>query len=181
MSIHRAIVVLILGLMFAACKREQRIFRAEPPVIEAGKASYQVSGGEGDRGQINNWYEENAYSISVGQQLFQSFNCVGCHAHGGGGMGPALMDDKWIYGSEPAQIYASIMYGRPNGMPAFAGKIRESQAWELAAYVRSLSGLTNSGAESGRADHMKGPTPPNSVPVTTPHKASLPASAERPK
>jgi cytochrome c oxidase cbb3-type subunit 3 len=32
-------------------------------------------------------FEENAYMVSEGKRLFSAFNCVGCHAHGGGGMG----------------------------------------------------------------------------------------------
>ena len=64
-------------------------------------------------------FQDNAYGISEGKRLFESFNCVGCHSHGGGGMGPALMDDRWIYGSRPENIYATILEGRPNGMPSF--------------------------------------------------------------
>ena len=37
-------------------------------------------------------------------------------------MGPPLMDDKWIYGYEPEQVFATIVEGRPNGMPAFGGE-----------------------------------------------------------
>src|SRR4051794_8116437 len=76
---------------------------------------------------VINKYEENAYALSQGQQFYNKFNCVGCHSHGGGGMGPALMDDEWIYGSNPEQIFATIVQGRPNGMPAFGGKIPEFQ------------------------------------------------------
>ena len=42
-----------------------------------------------------------------GQLLFEQMNCSGCHANGGGGMGPPLMDDEWIYGSQPNQIFAT--------------------------------------------------------------------------
>jgi cytochrome c oxidase cbb3-type subunit 3 len=69
-------------------------------------------------------------------------------------MGPPLMDDKWIYGSSPENIYTTIVQGRPNGMPSFAGKIPTSQVWEIVSYVRSLSGLTPSAARSSRSEHM---------------------------
>src|SRR5205085_7789429 len=82
-------------------------------------------------------YEANAYAISQGQRLFSAFNCVGCHAHGGGGIGPALMDDVWIHGSDPEIIFGGIVDGWPNGMPAFRGKIPDYQVWQLVAYVRS--------------------------------------------
>ncbi|HKP92880.1 MAG TPA: cytochrome c [Chthoniobacterales bacterium] len=128
-----------------------------------------------------NSYDENAYAVSEGQRLFTAFNCVGCHAHGGGGMGPALMDEKWVYGSTPQQIFATIMEGRPNGMPAFRGKIVDAQVWQLVAYVRSMAALGTSGAAPARDDHLKGATPPNSMPAQTPHDSSLPKSAEMPR
>jgi cytochrome c553 len=118
--------------------------------------------------RVTNWYEQNAYVLSRGQQLFEAMNCVGCHAHGGGGIGPALSDATWIYGSDPAEIYGSIMYGRPNGMPAFHGRLREEEAWELAAYVRSIAGLTPKSAAPGRSDEINGPQPPSSLPRQTP-------------
>ena len=100
-------------------------------------------------------YEENAFHLSQGKQLFTWFNCVGCHAHGGGGIGPPLMDEKWIYGSRIENIYASIVEGRPNGMPSFRNKIPEQQVWQISAYVRSLSGLAPKPASPGREDHMQ--------------------------
>src|SRR5215203_5341643 len=81
-------------------------------------------------------------------------NCVGCHAHGGGGMGPPLIDSRWIYGSEPENIFATIMQGRPNGMPAFRGRIPQQQVWQIVAYVRSIGGLTPADARSQRDDDL---------------------------
>jgi cytochrome c oxidase cbb3-type subunit 3 len=86
-------------------------------------------------------YINSRHAINEGKRLYSWFNCVGCHANGGGGMGPPLIDATWIYGSTPANIYSSIMEGRPNGMPAFYGKIPEQEAWKIVAYVRSLGGL----------------------------------------
>jgi hypothetical protein len=56
-------------------------------------------------------------------QTGEQFNCIGCHGNGGGDIGPALMDDVWFYGSSPEQIYASLVQGRPNGMPAYGRKL----------------------------------------------------------
>lgn len=92
--------------------------------------------------------------ISEGKRLYHWFNCVACHAEGGGGIGPALMDSKWIYGSEPRQIYATILEGRPNGMPSFRGKIPDAQVWQLVAYVRSMSGQVPSASRSSRNDDI---------------------------
>lgn len=105
-------------------------------------------------------YAGNAYHLSQGQRLFAWMNCSGCHSHGGGGMGPPLRDDEWRYGGSMPQIVATILDGRPNGMPAFRGKITEDQAWQLATYVRSLSARTRQDALAGRADEMSNVEPP---------------------
>ena len=59
---------------------------------------------------------------------------------GGGGIGPALMDDKWIYGSRPTQIYATISRAVRTACRRSAASIPTQQIWQLVAYVRSLSG-----------------------------------------
>ena len=79
-------------------------------------------------------------AVNRGQNDFNQFNCVGCHApNGAGGMGPALSNHKFIYGSEPAQIYLSILQGRPNGMPAWNNTLPETVIWDLVAYIKSIS------------------------------------------
>src|SRR3954451_7903935 len=99
-------------------------------------------------------YEGNPQHIAEGERLFNWYNCSGCHFHGGGGMGPPLMDNKWRYGGKMEDIVASILYGRPNGMPDWRNKITQQQAWELAAYVHSLSGAVRKDAVSARSDAM---------------------------
>jgi cytochrome c oxidase cbb3-type subunit III len=84
-------------------------------------------------------YYDNPQAVVEGKRLFSQYNCSGCHSNGGGGMGPALMDGQWIYGARLEQIHQTLVEGRPNGMPAWGGKIPDEQLWELAAYVRSMS------------------------------------------
>ena len=114
-----------------SCKREERGFRVVPPAAEKiqskSLSDLHPAGGFAPP-PAKNEYEENAYATAEGQRLFTAYNCVGCHAHGGGGMGPALMDEKWLYGHEPEDIYSTIMQGRPNGMPSFRGRIPNDTA-----------------------------------------------------
>ena len=145
------VVTLILG-----CKREQRVF-------DPGSSGTQVAngvslnavhaGGSLQPSQIKG-VEDNAYAVSEGKRLYNAYNCVGCHAQGGGAIGPALMDSEWIYGSHPDQIYSTIVQGRPNGMPSFGGKLSDYQVWELVAYVRSMSGQLPSDVAPSRSDTM---------------------------
>lgn len=75
-----------------------------------------------------------------GMRYFIAFNCVGCHAaNGGGGIGPALSNRFFKYGGEPADIFLSIVQGRPLGMPAWGGILPDSVIWDLVAYVRQIS------------------------------------------
>jgi cytochrome c oxidase cbb3-type subunit 3 len=84
-------------------------------------------------------YYNNADAVNTGKHLFAQYNCSGCHSNGGGGMGPDLMDDVWIYGSRLEQIHQTLVDGRPNGMPSWGNKVPDQQLWQLAAYVRSMS------------------------------------------
>jgi cytochrome c oxidase cbb3-type subunit 3 len=147
---------LALVTSMTSCRREERRFRESPP--SATPTTVRVSalqpGTPQDTTHARNPYENNAYAQSEGQRLFGWYNCAGCHANGGGGMGPALMDDEWIYGSSPENVYATIIQGRPNGMPSFAGKIPTPQVWQLVTYVRSLSAQNGTGSRSSRTDHM---------------------------
>jgi cytochrome c oxidase cbb3-type subunit 3 len=90
--------------------------------------------------KINNPLAQDPQATTRGMQDFNQFNCVGCHAgNGGGGMGPALSEGQFIYGSTPANLFLSIYQGRPNGMPAWAELLPESTIWELVAYVQSIA------------------------------------------
>ncbi|MBV8686951.1 MAG: cytochrome c [Alphaproteobacteria bacterium] len=144
-------IALAFLLALAGCDREQRDMNGQP------KAETAAFVPRGDPRSAE--YENNAFHIAQGQKWFGWFNCSGCHFHGGGGMGPPLMDDQWRYGGRMEDIVASILYGRPNGMPDWRNKITEQQAWELAAYVKSLSAHPRQDALSARADEMSNTEP----------------------
>jgi cytochrome c oxidase cbb3-type subunit 3 len=167
---------LIVALLLGACAREQR--EAEPVAAGAARPAVPIlsaiSPGQSlEPSAALNPYQGNALGLSDGKRLFNWYNCVGCHAHGGGGMGPPLMDERWIYGSSPENIYSTILEGRPNGMPSFRAKIPDFQVWQLVAYVRSLSGLAPKDAAPGRDDAMSVRRPENIT--TTRHPIAEPA------
>jgi cytochrome c oxidase cbb3-type subunit 3 len=79
-------------------------------------------------------------AVQRGMKDFDTFNCSGCHAaNAGGGMGPSLSNDIWIYRSSPANIYLSIVQGRSAGMPAFGAMLPDRTVWELVAYIQSIT------------------------------------------
>jgi cytochrome c oxidase cbb3-type subunit 3 len=108
-------------------------------------------------------YYNNVEAVNTGKRLFSQYNCSGCHSNGGGGMGPDLMDGSWIYGSRLTQIHQTLVDGRPNGMPAWGGKIPDPQLWQLAAYVRSMSLPQTLAAETGNT--------PSQLPASVPPEA----------
>ena len=139
------------------CKREERRFRETPPAAAANNVvtmSELQPGAAVVQAEFRSPYDDNAYAVSEGKRLFDQMNCSGCHSHGGGGIGPPLMDDEWIYGSDPQNIFATITEGRPNGMPAYRGRLPNYQIWQLVAYVRALGGLQGKAIRTTRDDHM---------------------------
>jgi cytochrome c oxidase cbb3-type subunit III len=160
---RNSLVPLLLVAALCSCDREERQSRGKPVSETVPTASpdtvfvsTQTLPPLDARAKS---YERNASAIAEGQRLYNWMNCAGCHFHGGGGMGVALMDDKWRYGGRIDQIVATIAEGRPNGMPAWRGKLTEQQMWQIAAYVRSLSGQVPKDAVGARADETSN-TPP---------------------
>ncbi len=157
------------ALMLGACQREQRQSRGKPlgETVPAGESPDTIFPGGSNPPAPDPreaQYANNANAVAQGQMLYTQMNCVGCHSHGGGGMGPPLMDDEWRYGGSLGQIASTIAEGRPNGMPAWRGKLTDAQIWNLAAYVKSLSGTTPKDVVSSRPDAMSGPTPQSLAP-----------------
>jgi cytochrome c oxidase cbb3-type subunit 3 len=142
---------LALALALSGCYREKR--PTAPPPGTSGVA--QPTSTAQPAPIVVSHYTDNAYAVSQGKTWYRAFNCNGCHAAGGGNMGPPLMDARWRYGADPASIYASIAYGRPNGMPAFGSHLTEDQIWQLAAFVRSLSGQLSKNVASSRGDTLQ--------------------------
>lgn len=113
-------------------ERAQEMLQARVSNLYAGSVAIDVP--------IANPLGSESAVIENGRRDFLQFNCVGCHApNGGGGMGPSLSDSEWIYGSQPANIYLSIVHGRPNGMPAWGGMLPDEVVWELVAYVARIA------------------------------------------
>ena len=89
--------------------------------------------------QLTNPFEGDRGKIKEGGALFVSYNCMDCHgADGSGAMGPSLADGRWHFGGTAGEVYQSIFEGRPEGMPAWGGRIPDDQIWRLVAYVQSL-------------------------------------------
>jgi cytochrome c oxidase cbb3-type subunit III len=151
-------VLCVCVLSAGACERESRPF--DELAAASGRATTEVqtplmAGQPSPPDGPENPFRGNAWAISEGKRLYTAYNCAGCHGNGGGAIGPALMDDEWIYGVQPENVYSTILEGRPNGMPSFRNRIPDYQVWQLVAYVHAMSGHAPIDALPGRNDHMQ--------------------------
>jgi len=133
------LAVIGVGLAGTACEMqpsESAVAGASPPAaIPIGP----IPGPPQPTAVQANPFAEDRSALAEGRRLFVQYNCYGCHGgHAGGGMGPSLRDEVWIYGGDPARIFSSISQGRAHGMPAWGTRLSEEQIWKLAAYIKSM-------------------------------------------
>ena len=88
--------------------------------------------------------------IEAGRQLFAN-GCGACHgADGKGGRGPNLRERVFWHPLEDQTLYDAVQKGIPGGgMPA--ANLPEDRAWEIVAFVRSLTAPAADGQVPGDA------------------------------
>jgi mono/diheme cytochrome c family protein len=112
--------------------------RLAPPAIIYGQ-HIPVGGNPPPGDSLQNPLKGDKKAAEDGGKMFGSFNCDGCHAGGAVGfVGPSLADGRWRYGGTDGEIYTSIFYGRPKGMPAWGGTLPADAIWRLVTYIQSL-------------------------------------------
>jgi len=167
---NRALFGVLASLLVAGgCESERRDFRAQTPgprtasqvsILRAGPGRWPetlpVDGAAASPRPPNDQpFQDSRWAVGEGKRLYSWVNCAGCHSPGGGGaMGPPFIDADWRYGSAPHEVFASIVEGRPNGMPSFRSRLPATDIWKLVAYVRTLGALTPKDVWSARADEM---------------------------
>ena len=91
---------------------------------------------QGDQTEIK--LLDDAENLAAGKQLFQS-TCVVCHRPDGKGIPPAfpnLVDDQWLKGNSPSDVFKSISEGNiAKGMVPYKTMYSEKQRIQLTSYV----------------------------------------------
>ena len=115
--------------------------QAAPPRLIAHPENIQLGLAISDSQlTLRNPREHDPRALEEGKELFVSYNCADCHGdEGSGAMGPALDDGRWHFGGTAGEVFESISEGRPDGMPAWGGRISNAEIWALVRYVRTLS------------------------------------------
>jgi cytochrome c oxidase cbb3-type subunit 3 len=125
-----AIAAVLCAVLLCGCGAEKRaVGPGLPLTAPTGKAD--------PRARL---YEQNAYQVSEGGRMFRWQGCDGCHTETAPGAAN-LTDPQWRYGGATTDLYTSIAMGRPNGMPAYDGKIAPEQIWQIAGYLHGLPEL----------------------------------------
>jgi cytochrome c551/c552 len=139
---------LTVALLTVACNRSRNA--GTPSATAAGKQSsappairyeahLSAGGVAPPAAEVRNPQHGDTDNGRAGAGLFTSMNCDGCHGDAGAGwVGPSLADGRWRYGGRDEEIFSSIFYGRPKGMPAYGGVIGSEGVWMLVNYLKSL-------------------------------------------
>ena len=75
-------------------------------------------------------YMAPSYEVAEGARLFGYQRCAECHSDVGVVLGPG--------NGNIDTIATAIRDGRPGGMPAYSGKLTDTQIWQIAAFVQGL-------------------------------------------
>src|SRR5215217_1140889 len=130
-------LVSIVGLLVAVAGHGNAQ-RAAPPAVIYGE-HIPVGGNPPPGDSLKNPHRGDAKAAEAGAKMFAGFNCDGCHGGGAVGfVGPSLADGRWRYGGSDGEIYHSIFYGRPRGMPAWGGTLPPDAIWRLVSYLKSI-------------------------------------------
>jgi mono/diheme cytochrome c family protein len=133
----RASPGLALSLSIAVLVDSAQAQRTAPPAVTYDQ-HIEAGGRTPPSGALQNPFKDKQ-AAEAGGKMFSAFNCDGCHGGGAvGAVGPSLADGRWRYGGNDDEIYHSIFYGRPRGMPAWGGTLPPEAIWRLVAYLKSI-------------------------------------------
>lgn len=135
----RGAIYIVLLLLVTGCARDTSDSAAAGAMPTLSTAVGPVPGAGAKFVGASNPLAGDPVALQEGRKLFNWYNCSGCHGgHAGGGMGPSLRDQDWLYGNRDDQIFDTIASGRAHGMPSWRTKIPEQQIWKLVAYIKSM-------------------------------------------
>jgi cytochrome c oxidase cbb3-type subunit 3 len=153
-------VVIVASVLFGSLLGCRRADNTRTIPLAVAQESYLRAGGsEPPGGKLSNpLTSNNSQAVKDGEKLFSMMNCDGCHGGGAlGWVGPSLVDGRWRYGGADGELYYSIFYGRPQGMPAYGGTLSPDAIWRIITYLRAQPVPTNVPTESWITSAPKSP------------------------
>ena len=130
-------LILAISVFGIGCRKHEAPETATIPAIRY-EAHIAAGGVAPPAGQLVVPPARSASDVTAGQGLFSSMSCDGCHGGGAlGWVGPSLVDGRWRYGGADQEIFQSIFYGRPKGMPAYGGVLGAEGVWMIVRYLKA--------------------------------------------
>jgi cytochrome c len=130
-------LILATSVLSLGCRKHEAPQSATIPAIRY-EAHVAAGGVAPPAGQLVATPARSASEVTAGQGLFTSMSCDGCHGGGAlGWVGPSLVDGRWRYGGADQEIFQSIFYGRPKGMPAYGGVVGAEGVWMIVRYLKA--------------------------------------------
>jgi cytochrome c oxidase cbb3-type subunit I/II len=80
---------------------------------------------------------DSAEDLAAGKKIWDA-NCVVCHGKDGAGVAtfPSLIDDEWLHGNKPADVYKQISEGNVvKGMVPYKTMLSEKQITQVTSYL----------------------------------------------
>lgn len=148
-TLAAALSTLALLVMASSVRSETPAAPSDvPPTIEY-ESHISADHNAPPAGKLTNPNKGDADIAKAGEGLFGQMNCDGCHGGGASGFAaPSLADGRWRYGGTDEEIFQSIFYGRPKGMPSFGGTLGADGVWVLVTYLQSLTPPANAPTQS---------------------------------
>jgi mono/diheme cytochrome c family protein len=109
-----------------------------------------------EKGTLKNPYSDYESVAPEGRKIWLSAGCNGCHGMGGGGMGPPLTNQVWVYGKDDDTLFRLIALGSDalqkqgysrkgsenvvGPMPAMGTVVKSTDdLWKIIAWIRSIN------------------------------------------
>jgi len=157
-SIPAGIIMALIALPFALpfALTGVRTAAADPLPADYAKISPSDLIKSAPKGTLVNPYKDTqADIVAQGEALFGSSSCSACHgAAGGGGLGPSVTNDIWVYGGDDDTLFRLIALGSDGlqaqgysrkghesivaPMPPFGAALKNSDdLWKILAFIRA--------------------------------------------
>jgi mono/diheme cytochrome c family protein len=114
--------------------------------IQSSTVPKPQKGGNPELAKMKSPVAATAESIATGKRAYQRL-CVKCHGPEGKGDGTAatgaqpsdLTQAKTVYGSSDGDLFAVILHGTSPDMEGYAGRLNDTEIWNIVNYVKTLS------------------------------------------
>jgi mono/diheme cytochrome c family protein len=131
---------------------------------EAGGSPLETAR-QAEKGSLKSPYADFASVAEDGRKVYLAAGCNGCHGMGGGGMGPPLTNQVWVYGKDDDTLFRLIALGSDElqkqgysrkgsenvvgPMPPFGQIVKsDDDMWKIIAWIRSVNPSSAEGSSA---------------------------------